>query len=213
MKSEKNNLLKAWPIYLVCLMMIAALYHVGQKHPSKHKNSTLGKSISKNISPDKPDLVDMQSIIDARRGWEPVLMDWYGKVPGDFGFVDIGGRELKISDFLGKDVVVVFWATWSVGSYMEMEILKKLREEVGVDELEIVGFSNENEEKLRKVVEEYGINYTVVSIQKALSVPFGPPYVTEIPFSFYLDKQGAIKLAVEGVVPLDHAKAILKAEE
>lgn len=213
MKSEKNNLLKAWPVYLVCLVLIGAMYRVGQKHPSKHKYTSLGESISKNIAPKPPALDTMQEIIDARRSWEPVLMDWYGKVPEDFSFVDIAGEEFRFSDFLGKNVIVVFWATWSSGSFMEMSTLKDLCRELNSEDLQILAFSSESVEKLRKFVEENEICYKVVSIQKALSVPFGPPYVKEVPSSFYLDKQGAIKLAIQGIVPLRQAKAILNAKK
>ena len=212
MKSEKNNLLKAWPVYLLCLLLIAAMYRVGQKHPAKHKYTSLGKTISKNISPDKPELTNMQQIIDARTSWQPVLMDWYGKVPADFSFVDIAGIQSRISDFHGKNVILVFWATWSPGSFMEMTTLKKLHDEIASEDLQIIAFSNENPEKLRNFVAEYEINYKVASIQKALSVPFGPPYITEVPSSFYIDKQGMIKLAIQGIAPLNQAKAILNAE-
>ena len=75
------------------------------------------------------------------------------------------------------------------------ENLQKLHEEITAEELQILAFSNENPEKLRKFAKEYEINYKVASIQKALSVPFGPPYVKEVPSSFYIDKQGMIKLA------------------
>jgi peroxiredoxin len=210
MKSEKNSLLRAWPIYAICLGLIAAMFYVSTKHPDKHKNTSLGNSITKNIAGDKVEFTDMQSIIDARQTWDPVMMDWYGKETPDFDFTDISGADHKLSDFRGKNVILVFWATWSPASYMEIPHLMKLREDTPNEQLEIIAFSNEDEDKLRTFARGRGINYTVVSIQQAIPSPFCPPYLREIPSSFYIDAQGAIILAAEGIVPYGYATAIIE---
>lgn len=207
---EKSNLLKAWPIYALCITLIAAMIYVSRKHPSKHGNTSLGNSISKNIAPHQAQLTDMQSILDARQSWDPILMDWYGKTCPDFSFTDVSGAEHSLSDFRGRNVIIVFWATWSPASFMEIPHLMKLREDTPADKLEIIALSGEDAEKLRTFGKGRGVNYTVVSMQRQLPVPFCPPYLCEIPSSFYIDAEGAVKLAVEGVVPYWHAAAILK---
>jgi len=173
MKREKNNLIGGWPVYLTCLLLVAAVYWASRKYPSMHRNRSLGKAIAMNISGQSPPLDTMQDIIDVRRTWDPVLMDWYGRKPRDFAFTDITGKEHRLAEFLGKNLA----------------------------------------EKLAEFVRQYDINYTVVSVNKPLPAPFAAPHIRQVPASIYIDRDGRIKLAVEGIVPFVQARAILAAEE
>jgi len=213
MKREKNNLIGGWPVYLTCLLLVAAVYWASRKYPSMHRNRSLGKAIAMNISGQSPPLDTMQDIIDVRRTWDPVLMDWYGRKPRDFAFTDITGKEHRLAEFLGKNLLVVFWATWSPASFMEISHLIRLRRHTPPDDLAIVAFSSETAEKLAEFVRQYDINYTVVSVNKPLPAPFAAPHIRQVPASIYIDRDGRIKLAVEGIVPFVQARAILAAEE
>lgn len=52
-----------------------------------------------------------------------------GEQSPDFKFNDINGNEVKISDFRGQYVYIDIWATWCKPCIIEMESLKKLKEE------------------------------------------------------------------------------------
>ena len=210
MKPQKTSLLQAWPIYFVCVALVATMVYVAKTHPARHGGVSLSRSIAKSIAPDISKLTDMQSIIDARRTWNPVLMDFYGKKAPDFPFTDITGAPHRLSNYLGKNLIIVLWATWSQGSFMETAHLIQLRDEIPADSLEIIAFSSESAEKLSGFAAGRAINYTIASYRQPLPPPFCPPYAKEIPSSFYIDRNGTITLAVEGLVPYWHAKAILK---
>ena len=153
----------------------------------------------------------MHDVLDSRTMWDPILTEWYGKGAEDFSYADINGVEHSLSGYMGRDVIVVLWATWCPPCTMEVPHLKELRNTFTEEELVILAISNEGEETVREFAEENGLNYTVIATQKALPEPFR--YAKGIPASFYINKEGRIKLAAQGLVPFGEAQAILNIEE
>ena len=159
----------------------------------------------------------LNDIIRARRSWEPVYDSWYGKMSPDFTLTDINDRQHRLSDYRGKDVMIIFWATWCPPCRIEVPHLIALRNLFSEDELAILAisyittFPRETTEKVRSFVRRSKINYTVFSTDMgAMPAPFS--LVTGVPSTFFIDKQGKIKLATEGMLPLGDIKAILKAD-
>ena len=152
----------------------------------------------------------LQDVIQARETWDVAFPDWSGKAAPDFLLEDIDGVEHRLSDYRGRNVLVVFWATWCPACNVEIPHLIDLRKEFGQDDLVILAVSNESAEKLKKFAADKGINYTVVPRgDEALPRPFSD--VTSIPTNFFIDKEGNVKLAALGLVPLKDSRAILKA--
>jgi peroxiredoxin len=210
-KRQKQTLLRSVPVYLLCLGLIFIVFLVFRKNPPKNPNMPLGESIAKYLKPDQKEPKTMQDILDGRTMWDPILSEWYGKAAEDFSYADIDGIEHRLSGYIGRDVIVVLWATWCPPCRMEVPHLKELRNTFSEEELAILAISNEAEEAVRKFVDENGLNYTVIATQKPLPEPFRQ--VNGIPASFYIDKEGKIKLAVLGLVPFGEAQAILKMQE
>jgi len=145
------------------------------------------------------------------RSWEPVFKSWYGRVAGDFSLPDINGKQHKLSDYRGKDVIILFWATWCIPCIQEIPHLIALRNIIGEDKLAILAISSENPALLKQFVAGNKINYTVLVNQRSyLPSPFR--HVLGIPTSFFVDKEGKIKLATQGTLYLGDTKAILQAE-
>ncbi len=94
---------------------------------------------------------------------------------------------------------------------MEIPHLIELREMFEEDRLAILTISNETAEHLRQFAASAAISYSVVPIGDAsLPSPFAD--VRSIPTTFFIDRNGIIKLAAEGLVSLEESKAILHAE-
>lgn len=165
------------------------------------------------IRPDKRDFSNMslQEIVDSRRTWDPAFESWTGKVAANFTVKDLQGKEHKLSDYRGKDVLVVFWATWCPNCKIEIPHLIDLRKTVSKDELAIIAISNERPDVLKKFAVDSKMNYTVIPLGSSiLPAPFAN--VNAIPATFFIDRQGKIKLAVEGLLSLAETKAIMKNE-
>jgi len=153
----------------------------------------------------------LESIAKSAETWEPAFPTWVGKPAADFSVQDTTGRNHALSDYRGRNLLVVFWATWCPACNMEIPHLIQLRNEVPESGLGILAISNEQIEQLKPFAEAKGINYTVASLSGAtLPAPFGE--VSAIPTTFFIDSRGTIKLAALGLVPLEEAKAILRAQ-
>ena len=162
-KGQKQTLMRSVPVYLLCLGLILLVFLVFRKNPPRNPNMPLGESIAKYLKPEQKEPKTMQEVIDGRSMWDPILLEWYGKGAEDFSYADINGVEHRLSGYVGRDVIVVLWATWCPPCTMEVPHLKELRNTFTEEELVILAISNEAEETVRKFVDENGLNYTVIA--------------------------------------------------
>jgi peroxiredoxin len=152
----------------------------------------------------------LDDVIEARQTWDVAFADWSGKAAPDFTLTDIEGVRHRLSDYRGRDVLVVFWATWCPACKMEIPHLNELREAFEEEELAILAISNETAEHLRQFAASAAIDYSVVPLGAAgLLSPLAD--VRSIPTTFFIDRNGIIRLAAEGLVPAKDARAILRA--
>jgi len=149
-------------------------------------------------------------IVQQRRTWSPVWTSWYGKVAPDFTFTDITGVTSRLSDYRVKEVIVHYWATWCPACKTQRPDLIKLRGSVDKTDLKIIAISNEGTSLLQRDARSNGINYTLTSIKGRQLAPFGN--VNMIPVSFFIDKQGRIKIIAQGAIMLDEMQKILRVE-
>jgi peroxiredoxin len=152
---------------------------------------------------------NLEDIINSRKTWNTSFRSWAGKTAHDFAVTDIDGNQHKLSDYKGKNVMVVFWATWCPACNIEIPHLIDLRKTYGEDKLAILAISNEPAGLLKQFATEKGINYKLTTPRNS---PLPPPFadVRAIPTTFFIDKNGTIKLAAEGLVSLEESKAILE---
>jgi peroxiredoxin len=140
--------------------------------------------------------------------WDAAFQSSFGKDAPDFTVQDTEGKTHKLSDYRGRNVIVVFWATWCPACNLEIPHLIELRKTLAEDKLAVLAISNEQPERLKNFAESKGINYTVASVEgKSLPEPFAS--VNLIPTTFFIGPDGKIKFAAVGVVPPADAKAIM----
>jgi len=152
---------------------------------------------------------DLQYIVDAAKTWSPSLQDWWGKVAPDFTLNDIDGHSHSLSEYRGKNVVVVIWTTWIATCKLQTPHLKDLRSAYKDADLAVLAISNESPALLKEAVAEQGINFTMLAGGANLPAPFGE--VKYAPASFFIDPRGRFKLISSGLVPVGDAKAIVQA--
>lgn len=154
--------------------------------------------------------VTLDDIIEAARTWSPAFTSWFGKPAPDFTLTDITGQQHKLNDYRGKDIMVIFWASWANPCQMEIPHLIQIRNTLGEDKLAMLAISNEDLSVIKEFVSRQKINYTVFSNQSDMPTPFN--LVNSIPCSFFINPEGKIKLAATGMLSLAEIKAILNAE-
>ncbi len=151
----------------------------------------------------------LNDIIRAARTWGPAYKSWHGKHAPDFTLSDINGRQHRLSDYRGKNVMLIFWATWCGPCLMETPGLIELRKTISENELAMLAITNERPETVKIFVAKNSMNYTVLLNKGNLPRPYSN--VNAIPSSFFINPDGRIKLATVGLIPLNDIKAILQA--
>jgi len=237
-KEEKMGFFRGWPVYLVLLTLIVLLGVVIKNrnevkrvsfkfrdkepiekvtgaensagHPVQETEAEKTGSEAAAGSPSQNRLAKLLEIVRGRRTWTPILTSWYEKEAPDFSFTDITGITSKLSDYRGREVIVHYWATWCPACKIQRPDLIKLRGLVDKKGLKIIAISNEDDSKLKKEVRLAGMNYTLTSIKGRQPAPFS--YVETIPMSFFIDKQGVIKIIAQGAISLKEMQAVLQVE-
>jgi len=221
--SEKESGL--WVAAIVSVIILAAIviWAVVKQQPaettpmshnhnhSHHHDERSFEPLSEGTDKANHQKMSLRDVIDSARTWGPAYTSWYGRTAPDFTLVDITGKQHKLSDYRGKDVMIIFWATWCRPCIVEMPHLIALRNIISEDKLAMLAISNENPALVKNFVENQEMNYVVFSSNTyAMSVPYSQ--VRSIPCSFFIDPEGKIKLATEGLLSLGEMKAIVQAE-
>ena len=174
-------------------------------------SETAPKPADVNSKPAAAVKMRLEDIILRARAWGPVYESWSGRYAPDFTLSDITGRQHKLSDYRGKNVVIVFWTTWCGPCKMEIPNLIALRNTVSTDNLAILAISSgEPAEKVINFASANRMNYTVFLDNGNLPSPFDK--VNYIPCSFFIRPDGKIKLAATGLMSLGEIKAIIQAD-
>ncbi|MFA5240406.1 MAG: TlpA family protein disulfide reductase [Phycisphaerae bacterium] len=228
--SKKKNQTSPWLAFIIITIIFAAvIISTGCKkppaEPTPSGNNQNEPSATEPIleSPAKPEQAaagsktSLGDVIREARTWKSAYTHWAGKMAPDFTLTDINGKQHTLSDYRGKDVLIIFWASWCGPCKIEVPHLVALRNLIGEDKLAMLAISYQSDyppesaEKVQNFVKQNRMNYTVFSTTPD-TLP--PPYnrISGIPCFFFIDSKGKIKLATEGLVSLGEIKAILRAE-
>ena len=115
-----------------------------------------------------------------------------GTLP-DVVLTDTNGQSGAITDFLGKPLVLNFWATWCPPCLREIPLLVALDEHHG-EQIQVLGVAIDRLEPVQEFMQRLAVAYPVlVGEQDAMAAAgaFGDAFVG-LPFTVFADAQGEI---------------------
>jgi cytochrome c biogenesis protein CcmG/thiol:disulfide interchange protein DsbE len=123
--------------------------------------------------------------------------------PGDkpapsFTLQDLNGKQVSLSDFKGKVVILDFWATWCPPCVKEVPHFVALYEQYKDKGFAIVGISVDRAgiSVVKSFVEKYRVNYPVLMTDRQVEKAYGD--ITSIPTTFVIDSAGNIRRTYVG---------------
>jgi cytochrome c biogenesis protein CcmG/thiol:disulfide interchange protein DsbE len=121
----------------------------------------------------------------------------------DFSLKNLAGREVKLSDYQGKVVVINFWATWCGPCHMETPWLVELHQQYHKQGLEIIGIAvdslNEYDPAdVAKFAQEHQVSYPLVMATPEVVEAYGP--LSLLPTTLVVDRRRRISYRHEGLI-------------
>lgn len=136
------------------------------------------------------------------------------KKAANFKLKTLEGKEVKLSDYRGKIVILDFWATWCPPCRKGIPDLIALQKEFKKD-LVVIGISLDQQNTIKDVkpfINYYKINYPIVLGNAKVVKDYGG--ISAIPTSFIIDQKGNIVDTHIGLVPktvyAEQIKSLLK---
>lgn len=119
----------------------------------------------------------------------------------DFSWSE-GGKDIKLSDYKGKVILLNFWATWCPPCRKELPDLSQISTELQGKDFVMIGVSvDDNQEVLNKFLETNRLSYTVVFeptelVGKYMSTAGQTQNV--VPQTYIINKEGKVVEAILG---------------
>ncbi len=124
----------------------------------------------------------------------------------DFVLKDLDGNAVRLSDFRGKNVVLIdFWATWCVPCVKELPHLQRLSDSYknqGLAMLAIAVDGPESVAMVRPFMKRYGYTFPVLLDTDSEVLALYDPRVV-LPYTLLIDREGNIRRVHQGYSPGD----------
>jgi cytochrome c biogenesis protein CcmG/thiol:disulfide interchange protein DsbE len=123
------------------------------------------------------------------------LLEEAKKKLSELNLLTIDGKEVKLSDYKGKVVLVNFWASWCPPCKEEMPVLEKVYQKYNDKNFVILAVNMDTSEgAMKEFLEKNRYSFPIVRIkgEAGLNIP-------GLPTSYLVDKDGSVKKIRLGV--------------
>jgi peroxiredoxin len=130
----------------------------------------------------------------------------------DFTFEGIQGKQIRLSDYRGKWVLVNFWATWCPPCREELPELVKLHQMHKDRDLVVIGVAMDetSKEKVAAFIDSHHVPYPIALADAAQAEQVGK--VEVLPTSYLYDPSGSLRSYQQGIITRDSVEAYISAK-
>ncbi|MBR1454232.1 MAG: redoxin domain-containing protein [Lachnospiraceae bacterium] len=135
-------------------------------------------------------------------------LKWNESIP-DFTLIDQFGNEHTLSDYLGKTIILNFWATWCPPCRAEMPEFEKLYSE-NIDDTVILGvvIPTDESDNITEFMSINGYNYTtLIDYDETVTYTYG---IMAFPTTFIISKDCEIVDVIIGMTNYDTLKSYVE---
>ncbi|MCP3740954.1 TlpA family protein disulfide reductase [Rossellomorea sp. BNER] len=112
-----------------------------------------------------------------------------GSVAPAFSLESVEGEEVKLTDLVGKKVILNFWATWCPPCKEEMPELQSFYEK-NKDEVEVLAINMDPDAEIKSFLKDYGVTFPVLLDDNDIVNQLYE--VMSMPTTIVIDKNGKI---------------------
>lgn len=130
----------------------------------------------------------------------------------DFTLKDVQGKDVALSSYKGKVIVLDFWATWCGPCKVEIPAFIELQKKYAADGLQILGISiDDTPGQMKPYVEEMKMNYPALvgKDREDVQDAYGP--LVGIPVSVVIARDGKVCASHPGLTSSDEFEREIKA--
>lgn len=115
----------------------------------------------------------------------------------DFTLEDLNGTEINLSDYLGQNVILNFWATWCGYCRMQLPYLEDVYERYSSSGLTVLAINAmESHDQAEDYIEKQGFTFPVLldrngTVNQMYCVP-------ALPATMFIDSEGIVKFGKAG---------------
>lgn len=144
-----------------------------------------------------------------------LIVALFAALPGvadtvDFTLPDLDGKQVSLSDFRGKWVIVNYWATWCPPCLDEIPDFVELYDKYRDKDVVVIGvnFEEVNLEFLKEFVDSHFISYPVLHMEPTLVTELG--IIQGLPTTYIISPEGESVARQEGPVTRAALEAYLE---
>lgn len=159
---------------------------------------------SANATTDNPNGESKNNTDDSDSSKENSSEDQLSTAP-NFTVYDLDGKEVNLTDFLGKPIIVNFWASWCSPCQMEMpdfdEAYQNYNGEIEFLMVNMTDGSRETLEKASSFIDEKGYTFPVYyDTQYSAAITYS---VSSLPTTYFINTDGELIAHARGAIDAD----------